>query len=402
MAGQSWWDLEEEMEPGQPSSLERLVEDEHRSGRVPAVLAVALALVTIGGMIVLRPSAPPDVDLGFLTVPSTLFDAQVEEVRSGSCEGAASVDCTQVGFRLVEGPDRGELVLEEFPESGSTPVFQQGEVVVLAYQPAAASDFQYYFVDRQRRPTLAWLALVFALAVVALGRLRGLAALVGLVASIVVLLGFVLPAILSGRPPLLVAILGAAAIAYLALYLAHGFTQKTTVALLGTLASLALTAVLSALVVDLARISGFATEEALFLTLAPGQLDIGGLVLGGIVLGALGAIDDVTVTQASAVWELRAAAPAMRSRDLFRAGLRIGRDHIASTVNTLVLAYAGASMPLLVLFVLTGQSLGTIANSELVATEILRTLVGSIGLVAAVPVTTWLAARFAPRSAAGT
>ncbi|MGH9166262.1 MAG: YibE/F family protein [Acidimicrobiia bacterium] len=142
--------------------------------------------------------------------------------------------------------------------------------------------------------------------------------------------------------------------------------------------------------------SGCTTEESLLLTLVPGQLDIRGLVLSGVVLGALGAIDDVTVTQASAVWELRAAAPTMQHGQLFRAGLRIGRDHVASTVNTLALAYAGASMPLLVLFVLTEQPLGIVANSETVTTEILRTLVGSIGLVACVPITTWLAVRLAP------
>jgi uncharacterized membrane protein len=126
------------------------------------------------------------------------------------------------------------------------------------------------------------------------------------------------------------------------------------------------------------------------------QLNLSGLILAGIVIGSLGVIDDVTVTQASAVWELRAADPRMDRSGLFRAGLRIGRDHIASTVNTLVLAYAGASMPLLVLFVLAQQSLGTVANGEVVATEIVRSLVGSIGLVATVPVTTWLASVAVP------
>jgi uncharacterized membrane protein len=124
-------------------------------------------------------------------------------------------------------------------------------------------------------------------------------------------------------------------------------------------------------------------------------LDFQGLVLAGIVLGAMGALDDVTVTQASAVWELRTANPSLTPAQLYRAGLRIGRDHIASTVNTLVLAYSGAALPLLALFVLSDQSFSSLANSEAVATEIIRTLVGSIGLVAAVPLTTWLAARVA-------
>jgi uncharacterized membrane protein len=174
----------------------------------------------------------------------------------------------------------------------------------------------------------------------------------------------------------------------------------TTVALLGTLAALTLTASLSALVVVTANLTGFASEEATLLTLFEG-LDIRGLLLAGVVLGAAGAIDDVTVTQASAVAELKAANRGMPFAELFASGLRIGRDHIASTVNTLLLAYAGASLPLLVLFVLSEQSLGAIANSEVVAVEIVRTLVGSIGLVASVPITTWLAARYADDLEAG-
>ena len=146
------------------------------------------------------------------------------------------------------------------------------------------------------------------------------------------------------------------------------------------------------------RSKAVAGEEASFLTLFSEELDFRGLVLAGVVLGAMGALDDVTVTQASAVWELREADPSMRPRQLFQSGLRIGRDHIASTVNTLVLAYAGAALPLLALFVLSEQSLATFANSEAVATEIIRTLVGSIGLVAAVPLTTWLAAHVATES----
>jgi len=240
---------------------------------------------------------------------------------------------------------------------------------------------------------LLWLAVIFAVAVVALGRLRGVAALVGLAASIVVLLTFVLPAILDGRSPVLVAVFGASAIAYLALYLANGFNTRTTVALLGTLAALALTVLLASVFTSLAQISGFASEEALLVKIGERGLDLSGLVLGGMVIGALGALDDMTVTQAAAVWELRSANPQLPRSSIFRSAMRIGRDHVASTVNTLALAYAGATLPLLILFVQSRQSLGTVANSETVATEILSALVGSIGIVASVPVTTWLAAR---------
>jgi uncharacterized membrane protein len=156
--------------------------------------------------------------------------------------------------------------------------------------------------------------------------------------------------------------------------------------------------VLASVFVEAAQISGLASEEATIVSIGAAQIDLAGLILGGVVIGALGAIDDMTVTQASAVWELRAASPEMSRGDLVRSGLRIGRDHVAATVNTLFLAYAGASMPLLILFILSRQSLTTVANGEVVATEIIRTLVGSVGLVASVPITTWLAAYTAPVS----
>ena len=182
------------------------------------------------------------------------------------------------------------------------------------------------------------------------------------------------------------------AVAYLALYLANGIRPMTTVALLSTLASLAITVGLATLFTNLAHFTGAANEDALLVGLGTSAIDLKGLVLAGMVLGALGALDDITVTQASAVGELRTAQPELSRVDLYRSGLRIGRDHIASTVNTLALAYAGASLPLLLLFTLSGQSLGSVANGEIVAVEIVSVLVGSIGLVAAVPISTWFAA----------
>ena len=269
---------------------------------------------------------------------------------------------------------------------------------MVSYDRKAEPGFRYQYNDRQRGSVLWWLFALFALAVIALGRWRGLAALVGLGASFAVLLFFVLPALVAGQEPVLVALTGASAIAFLALYVAHGFNFMTTVALLGTLVALVITVLLAMIFVDLAHLTGFTSDEAFVVQVGTsGGISITGLVLAGMVLGALGALDDVTVTQASAVWELRDASPDMSVRALARAGLRIGRDHVASTVNTLALAYAGAALPLLILFVFSRQSLGTIANSEVIATEIIATLVGSIGLVAAVPITTWLAAAVLPR-----
>jgi uncharacterized membrane protein len=378
----------------------------HRSGTgapprttaTVSVVAAVLAAATIVGLVALWPSGRNQPNLRGLGFVSEVYDAEVVTASEVPCGGEteAGVSCRRVAFELLEGPHPGRSVAQEFVISGSTPILEAGDRVMLAYDGTAQPEFQYRFVDRDRGGVLVWLAVAFAVAVILLGRIRGVAALAGLAASIAVLLLFVLPAILEGSDPLAVAIIGSAAIAFLALYLAHGFTTMTTVALLGTLSALALTAVLANLFVEVAQISGFASEEAIVVQIGAARIDLAGIILGGVVIGALGAIDDMTVTQASAVWELRSADPRMSRGSLLAAGLRIGRDHVASTVNTLALAYAGASMPVLLLLVLSQQSLATVASGEVIATEIVRTLVGSIGLVAAVPVTTWLAALAVP------
>jgi len=372
--------------------------------RILAVVASALAVATLAGIFALRARENPRDRLGNVDLGVTLYDARVQTVDAertcdtgGDPEPGGSVRartrCPQAWVRLLEGPDRGSTTLLDLPGGAARVRFSEGDKVVVAASSGPDGTTSYAFADRQRKPVLLWLALAFAVVVVALGRLRGLAALAGLAASLCVLLTFVLPAILVGHNPLLVAVFGSAAIAFLALYLAHGFRPATTVALLGTLASLAVTAVLALLVTKLAALTGYASEEATIVQLAQSSIDLRGLVLAGVVIGALGAIDDMTVTQVAAVGELHRANPRMGRSGLYRSAMRIGRDHVASTVNTLALAYAGASIPLLLLFVLSQQSLGSVANGEVMATEIVRTLVGSVGLVSAVPITTWLAVR---------
>lgn len=178
----------------------------------------------------------------------------------------------------------------------------------------------------------------------------------------------------------------------IALYACHGLTARTSVAVIGTLISLVLIGLLGSLFIGWASLSGNTDDNTGLIHGLYPDIDMSGLLLAGVIIGSLGVLDDVTVTQTSAVWELHQADPTMGVRRLYRAGIRIGRDHIASVVNTLVLAYAGAALPLLLLFSIAQSSVGTVANSELVAEEIVRTLVGSIGLVASVPVTTVLAA----------
>ena len=362
--------------------------------RAPLLSALAggIGSIAVLGLLLLWPSADPGPEVPALSSFDGVYAATTIEPTERTCAGAeASSRCLAVTFLLLEGPDEGLRVPTELPASsprvGTLAIDRR---VLLGHQPDVEGS-EYVFLDPNRRSSLLALAGIFALAVVALGRWRGATALVGLLATLLVLFVFVVPAILDGRDPLLVSLVGSVVIAFAALYLSHGMSARTTVALLGTLGGLLCAALLAVVFMDFAEITGFASEEALFLTALGTDLDLRGLILGGMMIGALGAIDDITVTQASAIWELRSVDPTRARRRLLRSGLRIGRDHVASTVNTLVLAYAGASMPLLVLFVLSDQPAGTVANGEIVATEIVRTLVGSLGLIASVPITTWLA-----------
>lgn len=376
--------------PDEPSDLERLTGPDRRPVPRPHGLALVVAVIAIGtvvGLIALYPTEQPDLDLSTFGFVDDVVPATVSSVEVGECTDIPDLECS-----VVEFTDEGGEVIhsQAFPLEAGQPSLEQGDQVFLSVVEGAG----YQYNDRDRGTLLWVVALLFAGAVVALGRMRGVAALAGLVISLMVLLGFIVPAVIAGEDAVLVAVVGGSAIVLVALYLAHGYNRLTHVAAIGAFAALALTAVLSWVVLEAAQFTGLASEESFYLLLIPG-FDVSGLLLAGIVLGAIGALDDVTVTQASSVWEVRAANQELTRTELFAAGLRVGKDHIASTVNTLLLAYAGAAMPLLILFSLSQLPLNAVASSEVVAVEIVRTLVGSIGLVAAVPLTTWLAARAA-------
>jgi uncharacterized membrane protein len=367
-----------------------------RARRVLAATCAVLGAITFLGVLILWPRG--DVVSRLLRDVTGLqetYDAEVLSVITEPCQGTLpedDIECAHITFRLLGGPDEGERASIEFPPESPQASIERGTTIVLARNPDAPKVVRYGFVDIERGRTILILAFVFALAVVLLGRLRGVTALVGLAVTFILLLNFALPAILSGHDATVVAAFAASAMAFIALYLAHGFTAMTSIALLGTLASLLLTVLLGSVFVGLSKFSGFASEEAFLVNIGASELDLSGLILAGVIIGALGAIDDMTVTQSSAVAELAATDPQADRGGLFRAAMRIGRDHVSSTVNTLFLAYVGASLPLLLLFILTDQSPAFVAKREIVATEIVRTLVGSIGLVASVPLTTWLAA----------
>lgn len=367
--------------------------------RVIAAVLIPFAAVVGIGLIVLWPGGAPEQEghtgVGF---DQQRERAEVTEVREVACEDVGVMvqqgvtgACEQATVEVTSGPHAGRTFTEIVPPD-STQRYDEGQGVIVAYAPDAPEELQYSIADVDRKAPMLLLAGVFALAVVAVGRLRGLLALAGLVVSFAVLTLFILPAILHGSNPLLVAVIGGSVIMLVTMYLCHGVNGRTSVAVLGTLVSLLLIGLLGSAFTSWARLTGNTDDQTgLVHTLYP-DIEIRGLLLAGILIGSLGVLDDVTVTQTSAVWELKLAEPGAGWRRLYQSGMRIGRDHIASVVNTLVLAYAGAALPLLLLFTIAQSSVGTVAYSELVAEEIVRTLVGSIGLVASVPVTTLLAA----------
>lgn len=269
-----------------------------------------------------------------------------------------------------------------------------GDTVVLAKNAGFEGGDAYFIADRYRLPALAGIALAFFVLVLVFGGWRGLSSFFGLAASVAVLLAYVVPALLAGHDALLVAGSGAALIAVVSLYCGHGFNARTTVAVLGTLITLAAGIAVAGLFVQAAALMGLSSDESFYLNVHAGALSLRGLLLAGIIIGMTGVLDDVTMGQAATVYELHKADPRFGFRELFRRGTAVGREHIASLVNTLVLAYAGASLPVFLYFVLQSRQVPwfVIMNGEIVAEEIVRTLAGSVALVLAVPVTTALAA----------
>jgi uncharacterized membrane protein len=327
----------------------------------------------------------------------------VTEVEEATCPGFAEQRCQTVTARLESGPDAGRRIQIQLGATGLDPDVDPGDAIKVAEAPEPppgappVAGTGYTLVDFERGTPMLVLALIFVLAVLLFARLRGALSLLGLGISLAVVLVFVVPAILDGEPPLAVAVVGSLAVALVTIPLAHGRGPKSLAAVLGTAASLLLTALLASVFTEAAHLTGFSSEEATFLQVSGADLSLEGLLLAGMVIGALGVLDDVTVSQASTVLALRGAAPGLGFGELFGRALRVGRDHVSATVNTLVLAYVGASLPVLLIFSSADIGLGDALNLEVVAKEVVATLVGSIGLIAAVPVTTALAALLALR-----
>lgn len=328
---------------------------------------------------------------------SSYFRGEVKEILEDDIVvlGSFRQPYQRLRVEIISGEDEGiEFEHEwQFTETNAEKQkFAIGDKVVVV--KVTGNQTQYYVAEPYRLPAVLWVFVFFVVIAILFAGKKGISALVGLAFSILVIVKFILPRIVAGNDPLLISFLGSFVILFVALYLAHGFNKRTTVALAGTSITLLLTVAISAIVSSAAQLFGLGSEEAI--SLLQGEfknIDLQGLFLGGVIIGALGVLDDVTTAQSATVAEIHRANPKLGAKELYKRGTIVGKEHIASLINTLALAYVGASLPLMLIFTKVDFPLWINLNSEFIVEEIMRTLIGSASLILAVPITTYIAAR---------
>ena len=347
-------------------------------------------------------TAPPDPYASDPSFTSETLQGKVTQIIAEEAfeTEAGTQYVQQVEVRITKGSLKGQLVVTEHGSdmvSNASSQVKPGMRVIVEHMTGPAGE-RFYISDFVRRPALWTLFLLFVALTVVIGRWTGVRSLIGTAFSILVIALFILPRILAGQNPVLISVVGSVLILVPSLYLVYGWGLKTHAAVLGMGICLLITWILAAIFVRWTHMTGFGSQESTFLIIAlQREVNLQGLVLSGVILGTLGVLDDVTITQASAVLELYAANPALPWHELLRRAMIIGRDHIASVINTLLMAYVGASLPLFLLVAVYQEPLTMVLNRELLAEEIVRTLVGSMGLMLAVPVTSLIASWLAHR-----
>lgn len=329
-----------------------------------------------------------------------IFNARVTEVLEQKStvrdDGSTSIQ-QKLKLKGLEGQWKDKEIVFDGTEFDvfSAAKYRVGDKVLVNYNLGAEGEEYYYVVDFSRTTSLFWLAALFAVIVVVVGRLKGLRALIVLVLTFFIILKFIVPKIVSGNDPLITSIIGSFIILITSVYITEGFKKTSTIAIVSISISLIITGALSIWFTAITRLTGFASEEAMYLIgLAGGTLNIKGLLLAGIIIGTLGVLDDAIIAQVALVKELKSTNPELTKSQLYARAMRVGISHLSSMVNTLFLAYAGASLPLLILFSINQPPFMTfsqVVDNEMIATEIVRTLTGSIGLILAVPIATLLA-----------
>ena len=343
-------------------------------------------------------------DAGMTAMGSETMHARVMTIiEEGEIDLGGIVQRYQIAqVELLEGKYQGVIAEIDYGKRqvlSSAVYLQPGDEILVTVGLRPDGILTVYFADFVRTSSLLWLAAIFAATILIISRWKGFRSLLSMAFSLAVIIGYIIPNILIGKDPLLVSITGSIILLAVTLYLTYGWNLKTHAAVVSMILVLFITGLLAGVFVNFTRLSGSGDENALFLMqMLNAQINLRGLLLGGMLIGALGVLDDLVTTQASAVFELHHANASLRFRGLFQSAMRIGQDHVAATVNTLVLAYAGASLPMLLMFSLGRGDYGTLVNFQFVAEEIVRTMVGSIGLVLAVPLTTAIAILFALRA----
>ncbi len=350
---------------------------------------VLLLLAFLASTLTLAQGAPNDTPAQGATA-STPDIGYVE----GTIRRIAQAD-DAAGTALVELAD-GRVLEATLPgpdpfSGEDLPPFEVGDRVEVYYSPGPDGARTYVVADWIRRPALLILIASFLAVSVLVARFKGLRAFVATGASLLLIIQFLIPAITAGQNAVLVSLLGVGGILILAIYFVHGVNWSTTAALIGTFLAAVATMLLGIFFADLAHLTGYGSEDAAMIAASIPAVELRGLMLAGLLIGALGALTDITIVQASVVRELAHADPELTSLGLYRRGMNVGLDHIGSLVNTLVLAYTGAALPLLVLLGQSEFGFSRAVNLELIAAEVVHTLVGSIGLILAVPVTTLIA-----------
>jgi uncharacterized membrane protein len=381
-----------------------------KAGRILSLSALGLVLaLTVIGIVQLWPNFA-DVSqvaqkLQSNGSESSLETGEILDLHTG-CKGDAEKgrECETATVGILTGPDSGQTVQLELRDSLAKSGLSEGDKLELTgFAPQDSSTLQEGVsqtyspsgVGSRTLPVII-LLVVFIAVLCVIGKLRGLLALAGVALSAAIVFGFILPALISGQPALLVGVVGSTAIMFVTLFLVHGASFRTISALIGTLFGIGVIALTSLWAVSATRLSGIGDEVSSSLALTANSIDFRGLLTCAILIAGLGVLNDVTITQASSVWELRAAAPTMSRARVFSSAMRIGRDHIASTVYTVFFAYVGAALSTLLLLYLIDRPLLDLLTIEDIATEVVRTLVGSIGLIVAAPVTTLIATLFLP------
>ncbi|KUM29950.1 YibE/F family protein [Arthrobacter sp. EpRS66] len=305
--------------------------------------------------------------------------------------GGKTLECTVTYVMPASGG--AEIQMEIPPEMLQSRDVRPGDT--LRYLDLSKVDTTsgspYVFVDFVRTLPMTLLAIAYGVVVVLVAGWRGARAVIGLVGGIAFMIFFMVPALIEGGNPVVVGLTGATAIMFVALYFAHGLNAKTSTALLGTLFGLGVTAALALWLTDAAALTGANDESSMTLATVAPQISLPGLLICGVLVGGMGVLNDVTITQSATVWELAETSPKASAKELFFRGMRIGRDHIASTVYTIAFAYAGAALPILAIAAMSNQGFGVTLSSGEMAEEVIRILIGSIGLVLAIPVTTAIA-----------